>query len=155
MKKSLSISKYLQLIALGCVSCAGAPQSKEEVHEPSVPFRLEVFQDENGLYGYQDSSTSEIVIPGVFTKALPFANGLAAVCEELHLDHISVQRCGYINTLGEVQIPFIFSGADSHNETYRISTGNKIIVAPVKLSSLILFGALSTPLRTILITLTC
>ncbi|MDX2003044.1 MAG: WG repeat-containing protein [Chitinophagales bacterium] len=82
---------------------------------------LMVFE-ENGLYGYKDSLTDEIVIPATFSDAFPFSEGYAAV---------SINPCeddckyGYINRRGKLVIDTLYDEADLfHNGLAIVMKGN-------------------------------
>ncbi len=132
------------LMLLGfCFSCfhseqAHESQARQENHMQSIIPQLEVFQNENGLYGYRDAQTGEVLIEAQYTGALPFANNLAAVSQDYDLDHIHIRWWGYVDPFGEVQIPFIFSEAHPHDQIYELFEDSKIIVAPVKISSIVI-----------------
>lgn len=54
----------------------------------------------SGKWGYIDS-TGAAVIPYLYSKAFPFSEGLALVCN-------SSDSCGYINIKGDTILPFIY-----------------------------------------------
>ena len=64
----------------------------------------------------------EKIIPAKFDFALPFSQGLAAVCEDCRKErlgehyHMVGGRWGYINLAGEVVIPLQYDEAESFNE---------------------------------------
>ncbi len=125
----------LSYVLLGLGACSPS-QEADTYHQAtdSEPMQSwQVYQDpNNGLYGYRHPETGEVLVNPQYIEALPFANGLAAVCLADTLDHIRTRRWGYINTLGEVQIPFVFSEAGQHLDTLEVMVGTNIIVAPVK-----------------------
>lgn len=65
-----------------------------------------------GLFGYKDAATGRVVVKPQYVDAMPFAEGLAAVCVQSE----DGKRWGFINEKGEMAIRPQFAGGTLFSE---------------------------------------
>ena len=73
---------------------------------------MKLFKTEEEKYGFKDDA-GRTVIPAVYDFALPFSEGLAAVCSGGRMGY---GKTGFINENGDTVIDFIYDGARSFSE---------------------------------------
>jgi hypothetical protein len=125
---------------MGLSACSQSHTSTEkqtttkEASEHQTPLvNLEAFQDSSThLYGYRNPQSEEVVIQPQYAAAKPFSHQLAAVCLADTLDGLIAKRWGYLNPMGDTQIPFIFIEAGSFGDTIQVSERIRVVAAPVK-----------------------
>jgi hypothetical protein len=145
---SLLLSMLLSAMVFGCTN---TPQGVEEIKaEPTdieqtdTVIDPEEFLDNDGIwdfleglavvrkddkYGFIDKTGKEIIPVGKYESAWwPFSNGLTVVGERILVDNRPAYRVdyGFINTAGELVIPFEYSQAFSFSEGLAsVSKGSK------------------------------
>lgn len=70
---------------------------------------LESFEENNGLYGFRNKNTKEIIIPAKWIEARDFSEGLAPVRNDSG-------KWGFIDKNGKITIPFNWNDADIFSE---------------------------------------
>ena len=82
---------------------------------------LELFESNEGLFGYKNKSTGEIIVPAKFEDAYEYSEGMAAVSSNCGDECLY----GYIDKEGKMAISEIYSEANAFKDGRAlVSTGN-------------------------------
>ncbi|MCS7004551.1 MAG: WG repeat-containing protein [Cytophagales bacterium] len=76
-----------------------------------VPYSLVVFQSKEGLYGYENATTGEVIVSPKYRFAAPFQGGFAAV-------QFPNGKWGYVNQRGREIVGAVYDGATDFKEGY-------------------------------------